>query len=430
MWVRKRLDIRWSDVCFATAQCLLPRGLLPRNRRLLQQKVERSWSPADDTLACLSVRSGFDLLLDQLQLPAGSEVLVSAANVADMTRIIEHHGLMPVPVDLDVRRMAPTAEQLGRAVTPATRAILVAHLFGSRVPMQPIVEIAKQHELFLIEDCAQVFDGGDYRGHAESGAVMYSFGPVKTSTAMGGALLTIRDRELLRRMRAGQEAYSVQKRAAYYLRLLKYSVMKGGSSQIVFGAAVGLCRMLGCDYDWLIGKAAKGVPAIDQLPGAKFFKKIRRQPSAPLLAVLGRRLRTFDFHYLAERTACGTHLRRLLPTEWLCPAADVIPNTFWAFPIVVEKPEQVIAALAAAGFDATAAHQLSAGEPPTDRPELDPKHARDALAKMIYLPCYPEMPDRALEEMAQALQQAFGQAANEEAQPPASASSTLPGEIV
>ncbi len=424
MWVRKRLDIRWSDMLFATAQCLLPRGLLPRGRRLLQQEVERSWSPAGDTLACLSVRSGFDLLLDQLQLPASSEVLVSAANLADMTRIIEHHGLVPVPVDLDVRRMAPTAEQLGRAVTPATRAILVAHLFGSRVPMDPIVEIAKQHELFLIEDCAQVFDGGDYRGHPESGAIMFSFGPVKTSTAMGGGLLTIRDQELLRRMQSRQEAYPVQKRAAYYLRLLKYSVMKGGSSQIVFGTAVGLCRMLGRDYDRLIGKAARG------FPGAKFFKNIRRQPSAPLLAVLGRRLRTFDFHYLAERTARGTRLRRLLPTEWLCPAADVIPNTFWAFPVVVEKPEQVIAALAAAGFDATAAHHLSAGQPPTDRPELDPKQARDALAKMIYLPCYPEMPERALEEMAQALQQALGKTGNEKAEPSASAHSTLPGEIV
>ncbi|HCK72012.1 MAG TPA: aminotransferase DegT, partial [Planctomycetaceae bacterium] len=50
---------------------------------------------------CLSVRTGFDLLFQALNLPAGSEVLVSALTIDGMLRVIEEHDLVAVPVDLD-----------------------------------------------------------------------------------------------------------------------------------------------------------------------------------------------------------------------------------------------------------------------------------------------------------------------------------------
>jgi len=78
---------------------------------------------------CLSVRSGFDALLAALALPAGAEVLTSALTIRDMTRIIEAHGLVPVPVDLDMRRLAVRPEDLARAATPRTRAV---NGFGTR----------------------------------------------------------------------------------------------------------------------------------------------------------------------------------------------------------------------------------------------------------------------------------------------------------
>ena len=51
---------------------------------------------------CLSVRSGWDLLLHVLAWPAGSEVIVSAITHPDMIRILRAHGLVPVPVDVDL----------------------------------------------------------------------------------------------------------------------------------------------------------------------------------------------------------------------------------------------------------------------------------------------------------------------------------------
>ncbi len=76
MWVRKRVDIGWSDLGAALAHCLLP-----DNRAARTTELERLWSSDDDAVACLSVRSGFDLWLSAVNLPAGSEVLVSAITI-------------------------------------------------------------------------------------------------------------------------------------------------------------------------------------------------------------------------------------------------------------------------------------------------------------------------------------------------------------
>jgi perosamine synthetase len=332
-----------------------------------------------------------------LDLPLGSEVLISAANITDMTRIVEHHGLIPVPVDLEVGNMAPTVDRLRRAITPATRAMMVAHLFGARVPLEPMISLAKEHNLLFFEDCAQVFDGGGYRGHPDSDVVMFSFGPVKSATALGGAILRVRNPDVLREMRQRQATYPLQTRSAYGRRLLKYAIMKWGSSPSVFAAAVSVCRLLGRDYDRIIGDAAHGFSV------QHFFPRIRQQPSGPLVAMLNRRLRTYDPQRVAQRAARGRFLAGLLRDRLQCPAATVVPNSYWAFPIVVDNPGRVIEALCRAGFDSTQGHNLFAGHAPPGRAELDPVAARDALARMIYLPCYPEMPNHVLEQMAQVL---------------------------
>ncbi len=115
MWVRKLLDINCLDLAYAVGNCFAP-----RSPAALAARLERLWAP-NKTIACLSVRSGFDLWLSALALPPGSEVLVSAITIPDMVRIIEDHGLVPVPVDLDADHLAMDIDSLRRAVTPRTR---------------------------------------------------------------------------------------------------------------------------------------------------------------------------------------------------------------------------------------------------------------------------------------------------------------------
>lgn len=125
MWVRMRLDIGWLDVLAASAYCGMPGG------RAANERAMSSWSDRDDFLITLSVRSAFDLMLRALQLPRGSEVLLSALTVPDMVRIVEMHGLVPVPVDTDDSGVM-CMESLRNAVSRQSRMVVVPAIGDAR----------------------------------------------------------------------------------------------------------------------------------------------------------------------------------------------------------------------------------------------------------------------------------------------------------
>jgi perosamine synthetase len=397
MWVRMRFDIGWSDLAFAVRSVSAP-----LDAAALDHEVCQNWSVSGEMIPCLSVRSGFDLFWAAHQLPEGSEVLMSALTIPDMVRIVQHHGLVAVPVDLDVSRLAPKLEAIRRAITPATRAIVVAHLFGTRIPLEPILQIAREHNLLVVEDCAQAYAGRQYDGHPQADAAMFSFGPIKTITALGGAVLRVRDPKILARMRQRQASYPVQERGAYLRRLLKYSVLKAACSRPLCDAVLSVCRAAELNHDHLINKVVRG------FPGPYFFERIRRRPSAPLLSMLARRIRTFDARRFADRTARGDYLVSLLPCDVQRPGGQSAENSYWVFPVLSDDPPALIAALARAGFDATQGSSLRVIAPPEDRPDLDPRAIRTAAAKTVFLPLCPSMPARAIRRMAEALVQQDG----------------------
>ena len=126
----------------------------------VKRRVEETWDRSANVIACLSVRSGFDLLLKSLNFAPGSEVLVSALTIWDIPKIIEEHRLVPVPIDLDVETLGPNFESFRRAISSKTRAVVVAHSCGGRVSIEPIVARAREHGLVVIEDCARRLTAG------------------------------------------------------------------------------------------------------------------------------------------------------------------------------------------------------------------------------------------------------------------------------
>jgi len=350
MWPRKRLDIGWSDLAFGLVQTLVA-----RRRPAAAEVVGHEWVPADEAIIALSVRSGWDLLLTALHLPAGSEIITSAVTIPDTVRIIEHHGLAPVPVDVDAATLEVDAGRLEQMITPRTRAILVAHLFGSRMDMGPIVEVARRHGLLVIEDCAQAFVGRGYAGHAESDCAMFSFGPIKTATALGGAVLRVRDAATRRRVIELQKSYPVQSRWAYARRIAKHAGFCVLTMPRVYGLAVRMLARLGKDYDKLLAHAARSFGASD------FFTQIRRQPSVPLERMLARRVATFErgaAYGLRTRTARGSELASLL-AEGMVVGEWNTTQTSWVLPVRVSNGDAVIRELRAAGFDATRLSSLT-----------------------------------------------------------------------
>lgn len=387
MWPRKRFDIRLRDIAVGIFHCL--RGV---NRHTARDRLERYWAPEGDGLAFLSVRSGFDALWEALCLPKGAEILISAVNIPHMAEIVRRHDLVPVPVDLDLATMAPQVDSLPSLLTERTKAVVVAHLFGGQVGMEPVIAWAKQHGLYVIEDCAQAFCGLGYRGHPQADVSMFSFGSIKTATALGGALFRVKDPELRQRMRLVEERRPVQSRFKYLRTLLKYAWFSLMCRPLPFAAFVSGCRLVGADYDRIIHSAVRG------FPGDDWLVKIRHQPCGPLLAVLLRRLRTYDYGRITRRAAKGELLLELLSERVFCPGFQALNRTHWVFPILVDDPLAVTTRLQAAGFDAARTHSLVVIEPAGNGPVL--REARRLLAGLVCLPIYPEIPDGDLRKMA------------------------------
>jgi dTDP-4-amino-4,6-dideoxygalactose transaminase len=383
MWPRKQLDVGWTDLAYGLVQ-----AITARTKPTAANVVGAGWVPADEALVTLSVRTGWDLLLAALQLPPGSEVITSAVTIPDMVRIIEQHKLVPVPVDVDGATLEVDIDQLERLITPRTRAILVAHLFGGRAEMGPIIELARRHDLLVIEDCAQAFVGQEYAGHDESDCVLFSFGPIKTATALGGAVVRVRDAALRERMAELHSAYPVQRRSAYMKRLAKYAAFRLLSLPRVYGHAVQMLTRMGKDYDRALGNAAHSFGA------SEFFTQIRRQPCVPLVRMLARRVTMFDRRgaaRLGRRAARGHDLAQVLRAGMVVGNQNPT-HTFWVTPVRIGNREAVITALRAAGFDATKLSSLIVV--PGGR-EL-PGEARPAawLGEIIFLPSGDDIPEK------------------------------------
>ena len=400
MWARTQLKIGWADLAFGLGSCLFP-----GDRARLERGIERFWSPEGEALVSFSVRSGFDLLLQALAPEPGSEIVFSALNIKGMVRIVERHGLTPVPVDLDLARMGPRLDLIERAITPKTRAIVVAHLFGTRLDLGPLAEIARRHGVLLVEDCAQAFDGRRYTGHPQADVAMFSFGPLKTATALGGAILRVRDPALRARMRAIQDGYPVQGARAYAERLLKFAGLKLITSPLLFGLLYRAFNAAGKDYEDPVSESVRNVAQLGK------SKQMRKRPSAPLLAMLDRRLRRWREGSLDEFAALGERLRGMLGDAAVCPAGEAGIHNYWVFPILADDPQALIRALRAEGFDGANLPRSQAIAAPAGRPELDPATAKEVLAKLVVLPCYPGMSDADLRRQAEIVRRSLPRAA-------------------
>lgn len=393
MLPRGTFDITWSDLLFAARACLRP-GVQVRAR----ERVETLWSASGDTLACLSVRSGFDLLLTALALPPGSEILVSAITIRDMTRIIERHGLVPVPVDLDMHTLSVTTAALNQAVSERSRAIVVAHLFGSRMSLDNLLEFARRHDLYVIEDCAQAYSGPEYRGDPDSDARLFSFGPIKTSTALGGGIISVKSAGVLQDMRRLEGERPLQSHADFLKRVVRFAALKFLSSRVPFNIFVRAVRLTGKTHDQVINASVKG------FPGPDLMRKIRRQPSYAQLALLERRLQHYDVRRVERRIDAVETAFRCMPAVQR-PGCGVACHTHWVVPVQSPEPDELMRQLWSEGFDATrGASSMTIVEPPDDRPELRPVEAERVMRQILYLPIYLEMSTRNRERLARATQ--------------------------
>ena len=144
-----------------------------------------------------------DLILQDLVVGAGDEVVVTSRTFLASVSSIVMAGGAPVFADVDSDLQNVAAETIAAVVTPKTRAIICVYLAGWPCDMDPMMELAKQHDLFVIEDCAQDH-GARYKGRSVGSighAGAWSFYQEKIMTTGGeGGIVTCNDRDLWSRM--------------------------------------------------------------------------------------------------------------------------------------------------------------------------------------------------------------------------------------
>src|SRR5579862_9892361 len=158
------------------------------------EKDFASYCGAAECIALNSGTSALHLALLAAGIGPGDEVItVPFTFVASVAAVI-YAGTLPVPVDIDPRSFTMDPALIEAAITPRTKAILPVHLYGQTSDMDPIVEIARRHDLLVIEDAAQAH-GAKYKGR-RAGSIgdmaCFSFYPGKNLGAYceGGAVTT------------------------------------------------------------------------------------------------------------------------------------------------------------------------------------------------------------------------------------------------
>lgn len=167
--------------------------ILGREVRLFEEEFA-DFCEAQFATGVDSGTSALELALRAYDIGPGDEVITAANSFIASALAISHAGATPVFADIDAETYTIDVAALERTITPRTRAIIPVHLYGQPADMDPIMELAEQHQLVVIEDACQGH-GARYKGRRVGSlahAAAFSFYPGKNLGAYGdgGAVVT------------------------------------------------------------------------------------------------------------------------------------------------------------------------------------------------------------------------------------------------
>lgn len=187
------------------------------------EAFEAEFAHASGAAHAVGTGNGTDalaLILRALDIGPGHEVIVPALSAAFSALAVLMVGATPVFADVDPLSLTIDAASCGARVTPRTRALMPVHLYGQPADMDPLMRLARQHGLAIVEDCCQAhlatWQGRPVGTIGIAGA--FSFYPTKNLGALGDAGAVVTNdaalAERIRRLRHGGQARSYDHREA------------------------------------------------------------------------------------------------------------------------------------------------------------------------------------------------------------------------
>jgi len=187
-------------------------------------KFEKEWAKWNGAKYCITTTNGTSALhtaVSALNIGPGDEVICPSYSFIASSFCILQAGAIPVFADVEKNSHTLDPNDIEDKITDRTKGIIVVHLYGIVANMYPILEVARKHNLFVIEDCAQCF-GGIYKGK-KTGTIgdvgCFSFCQSKhfTTGGEGGAVITNNEDLYWECMSFRDHGYDVKER----LRLLE-----------------------------------------------------------------------------------------------------------------------------------------------------------------------------------------------------------------
>lgn len=172
------------------------------------ENFEKSFAQYCNRKYCVGVGNGLDslfLALKALGIKRGDEVIVPSNTYIATALAVTYVGATPVFVEPDINTFNIDSKLIENAITSKTRAIMPVHLYGQPCDMDPIIDIAKKYNLYIVEDCAQAH-GARYKGKVVGSfgdAAGFSFYPGKNLGALGDAGASVTDNvDIAKKIRA------------------------------------------------------------------------------------------------------------------------------------------------------------------------------------------------------------------------------------
>ncbi len=163
---------------------------------------EKAFAEYTNTKYCIGVGNGLDalmLILRAMNIGNGDEVIVPSNTFIATALAVTYVGATPVFVEPDIDTYNINPALIEAKITEKTKAIMPVHLYGQPCDMDPIMSVAKKHNLYVIEDCAQAH-GATYKSKVIGSfgdAAGFSFYPGKNLGALGDAGAVVTNNEEL-----------------------------------------------------------------------------------------------------------------------------------------------------------------------------------------------------------------------------------------
>lgn len=353
-----------------------------------------------------SAREAEYALLLGLGIKKGDEVLVQAFTCVAAVRPVLWLGAKPVYVDIEKNTLSANPEDILKKITPQTKAIIVQHTFGIPARIDEIKKIAKEHKLYVIEDCAHVV-GGYYKNKklgTFGDAAFFSFGRDKSvSSVFGGIAITNRT-TLADKLKRIRELSPYPSTLWIYQQLfhplITYFVITGfrlhetlGKALLFFFKNIHLISrpILASESNSFLGKS-----------------KVKRYPNALAALALTQLVRLNSFN--KKRVELYTLYKKNLESVIEFPSAD---NFYLRIPIFLAKHDKLIKNLKAKNIylGDWYSHVIDSGGTNFDEIQYKKGSCPEAerLAKLVVnLPSYPRMNSEEVEKISKTIILLYG----------------------